>query len=382
MSQLSGLETLITRRNWVVLAVSALAGCGGGGGVTAGMPGTGGTGIYAVGAIQGFGSVIVNSIKFDDMNATVSMDGVPASSADLRLGMVAGVDGARGADATLGTANTIEVWTIAQGVVSQVGSGQFDISGMTVKTDSATVLDGISSLSSLFPGMRVAVWGLQAASDGRTWTATRLSIVTATSVVSSGVVTVTGSQRYLNGLLLTGSAAAALTAGQLVRVQGILSLAGNSLQVSSVTALYASNLQAREGDGEIEGLVTAILSATRFTLGTIEVDASSASFSPSTITLTTGMRVEVEGAWQAGVLKAVNVEYNDEQVLLEVEIDAPIEQFTSIADFVVRGQRCNASAVTRIGNGTVSDLKVGTRVHLKGSKAGDVLIVTELEIDP
>jgi hypothetical protein len=94
------------------------------------------------------------------------------------------------------------------------------------------------------------------------------------------------------------------------------------------------------------------------------------------------MRVEVEGAWQAGVLKAVNVEYNDEQVLLEVEIDAPIEQFTSIADFVVRGQRCNASAVTRIGNGTVSDLKVGTRVHLKGSKAGDVLIVTELEIDP
>ena len=53
------------RRSWTrplatVLAIPLLmAGCGGG-------VGTGGTGTYAAGPITGFGSVIVNDIRFDD----------------------------------------------------------------------------------------------------------------------------------------------------------------------------------------------------------------------------------------------------------------------------------------------------------------------------
>ena len=68
-----------------------------------------------------------------------------------------------------------------------------------------------------------------------------------------------------------------------------------------------------------------------------------------------------------------------EQKLDVAEIDARIEQFTSVANFVVRGQRCNASAA-KITKGRVTDLKVGVKVKLKGTKAGDVLMVTELEI--
>ena len=56
-----------------------------------------------------------------------------------------------------------------------------------------------------------------------------------------------------------------------------------------------------------------------------------------------------------------------------------IEQFTSLADFVVRGQRCDASGAA-ITQGKASDLKVGVKVKVEGTKAGDVLQVSRLEI--
>ena len=62
MKTRENLNTKLTRRSWIVLASSALTGCGGGGSTTASAPGTGGTGIYAQGSISGFGSVILNGI--------------------------------------------------------------------------------------------------------------------------------------------------------------------------------------------------------------------------------------------------------------------------------------------------------------------------------
>lgn len=390
MSQRQHLNLSLTRRHWLLLAASgassALTGCGGGsiGGGTAGLPGTGGTGTYALfsqGSISGFGSVIVNGIKFDDGLASVQMDGVATTSADLRLGMVAAVQGERGADITLGTASRIEVWSVAQGLVSQPGSSEFTVVGVTVQTDSATVFDGVSSAAQLAPGQRVAVWGLQAGADGRRWKATRVAVASATDVVSTGLISAAGSQPYLNGMLLTGSSVGSLVVGQLVRVQGILSATGSSLAVASikVQGLDASALPT--GEIEIEGLVTAIASATRFTLGSVEIDASTTTYSPLGAQVTLGARIEVYGTWQAGGLKATKVELEDEQTLHEVEIDARIEQFTSQADFVVRGQRCDATHAT-FSHGKASDLKVGVKVKVKGAKSGaDVLMVVELEFD-
>lgn len=383
MKQRKNLNPHLTRRSWIVLATSTLAGCGGGGSSssTASMPGTGGTGIYAQGSISGFGSVIMNGIKFDDTAAKVQVDGVTATSADLRLGMVAAVQGERNAaDVTLGTASSIQVWSVAQGVVSQVGSGEFTLAGMTVQTDSTTVFDGIANAAALSLGLRVAVWGLQAGADGTRWTATRVAVVPATAVVSTGLVSVADSQRSLNGLLLTGPDAGSLTAGQLVRVQGALSAAGDSLALASFKLLGSGVSAQPQGEIEIEGLVTTIPSAGRFMLGSIEVDASSAVYNPVTAQITLGARVEVYGSWQSGVLKATEVELETEQALHAVEISGLIEQFTSLANFVVREQRCDATNAT-ISHGTVADLRVGVQVKVKGAKAGgDVLVVTELEI--
>jgi hypothetical protein len=386
MSRHNNFDSHLTRRSWMVLAAAAATGCGGGSGVsTANSPGTGGTGIYAQGSISGFGSVIINGIKFDDTAATVQLDGLAATSSQLRLGMVASIEGERNAaDVTLGTASSIEVWSIAQGLISQVAAGatEFTVARMTVQTDSATVLEGISPAAPLSVGMRVIVWGLQAGADGSHWRATRVAAVpaTGTTVVSTGLINVVSAQRYLNGLLLTGSTAGNLTAGALVRVQGTLSLDGLSIAVTSARLMSPGSATQPQGVVEIEGLVTTVLSGSRFMLGNIEVDASSASFSRPFAQITVGARIEVNGTWQGLVLKAANVEFEDALTLLEVEMEAPIEQYTSLANFMVRGQRCDATGAT-ISHGTSSDLRVGVKIKLKGTMAGDVLRVTELELD-
>ena len=390
LSQHKNFNPPLTRRNWFALAVATLTGCGGGSGssTTAGAPGTGGTGqyatVYSQGSITGFGSVIINNIKFDDGLASVQLDGAAAVSANLRLGMVAAVQGQRSASVALGTASSIEVWSIAQGLVTQVLTAdgtEFTVAGMTVQTDSATVFDGVSAAAQLSAGSRVAVWGLQVSADGRHWKATRVALITAPAVVSTGLVSVSGLQRQLNGLTLTGTAAAALAAGELVRVQGMLSADGSSLAVERVTLRGASTVGVQpEGDIEIEGFVTSTPSSSGFMLGSIEVDTRSTVYSPAGASMTLGARVEVYGSWQAGVLKATKVELGNEDSLHAVEIEARIEQFTSLADFVLRGQRCDASSAS-LSNGKATDLKVGLKVKVKGAKAGgDVLIVTEMEL--
>lgn len=385
MSQAENLNTPLTRRSWLVLAASAVTGCGGGGSVSmASLPGTGGTGLFAQGPISGFGSVILNGIRFDDTAATVQLDGLAGGSSDLRLGMVATVQGQRGADATLGTASSIEVWSIAQGLVSAGqatpgASGQFRVAGMTLLTDPNTVFDGFSATAPLSGGQRVAVWGLQAGADGRSWRATRVGLVAASAVVSSGLLSVEDSQRTLNGLLLTGALAGTLAQGDLVRVQGTLSANGNSLEVMSAKLLSGSGAASPQGDAEIEGVVTTAPSATGFSLGTIVVDASQAVYSPANAQLFIGARVEVNGSWRSGVLQATSVALQDEEAPHALEISGSIETFNSLSNFTVRGQRCDASGLTSFGHGTAADLKVGAKVKLKGSMAGEVLRVTELE---
>jgi hypothetical protein len=363
----------ISRRSWLALTASALAGCGGGGGLAL-LPGTGGTGIFAQGAIAGFGSVIVNGTRFDDTGAAVHIDGIAATPLDLRLGMVAGVQGQRDAATALAFAKDIDVWSIAQGPVTQVQSGQFLVAGMTIQTGTATVFDGIASASALAPGQAVTVWGLQAGADGSHWVATRVAVLpTAVSkLVSSGLVT---SQRTMNGFALRGTVAASLLPGQLVRAKG--TFADGGLQVDEFKVLALPLESGTQHEIEVEGVVTQVLSATRFMLGNVEVDSSGAP-APAT-PIAAGQRIEVYGVLQGQVLKASSLMFETEESLDEADIEGTIEQFTSLANFVVRGQRCDASGAL-ITRGRAADLRVGVRVKMNGTKSGNVLLVTTLSL--
>jgi hypothetical protein len=386
----------LSRRHWIALAVSTLvASCGGGAdsgtgtgssSQVAGTPGTGGTGIgadtgiYSRGTIAGFGSVIVNGVKFDDVGAAVQINGIQAPADDLRLGMVAGVTGSRYADMVTGRADHIEVWSIARGPITATNAGQFSVMGMTVLTASPVVLDGVGGLADLKAGQVVQVWGLQADAIGRSWTATRVAVVQAPALqVSTGWVVVDHGQRLLNGLLLTGAKADTLRNGQLIRVEGMWDEGAGTLSVDRVTEV---SIVSEPGSGievEIEGVVTSLQPGGHLTLGSLNVDASATALGAIYAQLKVGSRVEIYGGWQGQTLKASKIELEDEASEGSVEIEGSIQSFTSVSNFVVRNQRCDASGATRFEGGTASNLRQGVRVHVKGTIEGNVLKVSSVE---
>ena len=380
----------INRRHCLALLASALSACGGGGINLAALPGTGGTGIVAEGSISGFGSVILNGIKFDDTQASaagaVLVDGASVTSAELRLGMVAAVRGERSLAApTTGTATSIEVWSVARGTVSDLSdlsvsklAGTFNVAEMKIRTTANTVLEGINASTPWASGMSVVVWGLQATADASTWTATRVARVAASpDWVLSGMVKLEDDGVYLNDLLLTGAALTGLQQGTLVRVQGRFT-DSDEMAVSSVKVLAAtSDAPSTGSELTLEGYVSTALVNGRFGLGQWVVDASALS---STAQIVVGAEVSVTGTYQNGVLQARALDVEDEQVSKLVEIEARIESFTSVANFVLRGQRCDATGAS-MKSGVAQRLAVGVKVKVQGTRAGEVLLVQEREAD-
>jgi hypothetical protein len=377
----------------VALAVSALSGCGGGGTDTAGLPGTGGTGasypgtggtgIYQ-GSITGFGSVIVNGVTFDNSTADMQINGVDVEQDRLRLGMVATVRGVHNVNTTTGTADSVEVWAIGQGRVYEVQSNQFKVAGMTIHTNSATWFYDLAS--PLSEGAYVSVWGLQADSDGEAWAASCVQASSAAaSVISSGRVKFDDGERKINDLVLTGTVANTLADETLMRVLGTLDLNG-ALRVQSAQAIISSVAAQAQGDVEIEGLITSAVTASGFMLGGISVNTSTSTYEPAGALLVLGSKVEVYGFWQNGILKATKVELEDGHPSSEVSIKAPLQQFTSLSDFVMQGQRCDAtgaeiSTSTRAALPTSAGAVSTVVFKVKGSKSGDRLLVTSMELD-
>ena len=381
MKTKNSLNTDLTRRSWMVLATSALAGCGGGGGgsVTASLPGTGGTGVYQ-GSISGFGSVIINGVTYDNSQATMRIDGAVVSQDLLRLGMVATVQASREAGATVGTASNIDVWTIAQGLASDVGANQFKVAGMTILTSASTWFYGVLDSAPFANGQYVSVWGLQADEEGERWTASCVVVSTSsTEVVSSGLVKVDDSRTTLNGLRLTGAVASSLPDEVLMRVQGNWASDGSMNVVSAKAIDNALDTQA-QGEVEIEGVVTTAPSASGFMLGGISVQATPSMFSPSGAQIVVGSRVEVYGAWQGGVLKASKVELEEASTHGTVEIKATLQEFQNLGNFAMQGQRCDATGVALDPKTTAALSKAGAIFKVKGVKNGDWLKVLEMKL--
>lgn len=375
--------TALNRRHWLALAASgAVSACGGGGSdLLSSLPGTGGTGISADGPITGFGSVIVNGIRFDDSAASVTLNGVAATSTDLRLGMTAAVTGQRTASA--GTASSIEVWAAAQGPVTQQQAGVIVVMGMRIEADAATTLDGITALTELQVGDWVTVWGLQGPPSAGTWTATRVSRASASgsSAITTGQVRHVGIRRSVNGVWIGGSTLDAIPEGQLLRVRGALDAATNTLVPDAQQVLDGSNAPLPpQGDAALEGVITAQTSATRFTVGRTEVEITPALALAQAAALKLGARVALSGTWQGRLLLATALQVSGPELAQLVVIEARIEQFLGLANFVVRGQRCDASGASVQITGSLADLRVGVKVSLRGVKNGAVIRVTALEI--
>ena len=381
---MTNLDSLWARLSYCVAGILlVIAGCGGG------SPGTGGTGVTAsssypiqsYGSITGFGSIIVNGVRFDDSTAVIHVDGNTGNNWKLGLGMPVSVTGRSTTTVpTEAIAATIDTWSIAQGTVTATSTASITVAGMTITTNPTTVYSGTASTTPIAVGDAIKVWGISNNANYSSWLATRIESATASSkLTSSGVVHVLAGKATLNGFELT-STSAPLLDRQVVTAYGSTTASATSVTVATLHVLDTPPMIAEGTRVEREGVITSVGPGTRFRIGSTEVDASNAVFSPVGSSPALGVRAEAKGSWNGNVLVAQRVELKSQAQLQQVELIGNISNFISTADFVVRGLRCDASQLKFVENGKLSDLKDTVRVHLSGINQGNFIKVTELEI--
>ena len=340
-----------TRRKFILPAAASLlvAACGGGGGDDSssgpaspppGQPPPTGSAkaVFVSGAISGFGSVIVNGVRYDTTGTEVRVDDRVGAVSELRVGQIVRVE-AEVDDRGQARARRIEQEHLLSGTVQSVdaASGAITVAGQVVRIDDDTSFDDSigGSLAGVAVGDRIEVHGF-AGSDGQA-RATRLERADAneTEVEVTGLVAGldTAARRFSVGSLrvdystatLEDFGAASLGNGVLVEVKGREILADGALRATRVEREDGGAMGPAGGEAEIEGLVTRFGSATDFEVAgrRVTTTASTVFVGGAATDLALDVKVEAEGRVDAnGVLVAVKIAFKRAS---SVRVTAPVE---------------------------------------------------------
>lgn len=371
-----------SRREWLLAALGLLAGCGG---VDSGGTGTGSASTLAVGPITGFGSIIVNGVRYDDALAAISDDdGVVRTTAELKLGMsaeviasaVSVVDGVATA-----SASSIRVRSMIEGPVESIdlAAGQLLAIGQKVLIVAGTVFDLGGSVP-LAVGDLIEVHAtLDVARSS--YVATRIERRAALARYKlRGVVTEfdpVGRTLRMGALRIDWSGVAPDDPASTLAPGRLLQLTlGPTPATGTRTALsiQADTLPLADRERvELEGRVTAFTSITEFQVDGVPVDARGARFDGGAAGLVQGAKVEVKGSLRGGVLLAIEVEVEDDAGGDQsFELHGSIESVDAAAmRFVVRGVTVGWNADTRFDSSSAADLVVGRRVEVRGRLSSD-----------
>ncbi len=391
-------------RQTAIALTAGLAACGGGG-TTSTPTETGNlvnvtTQSTAVGPITGFGSIIVNGVRYDDSASNVIDDhGSAIGSSALRLGMMVEVKG-RSQDDGTGSASSIEAIAEVQGPLSNLNatSGTFKVFGINVQTNARTVFANIAGLSSLSAGATVEVHGLR---NADTITASRVEFKTPT--VGQTTVKLRGAITQLNSVAGTfnlSGANVSFTPAQVFPAGSVLA-EGNLVSIRSTSAVQGSNVlasrvQNRAGkafgfeanaSSEITGLVSAFQSISSFSVGSVAVNASNAVFvRGAQSTVANGARLQVKGTLTNNVLIARLVKFEDSLGQDEFEVHGAVSNFVSLANFTVRGIQVDATnANVLYERGTATNVANGRQLEVEGSlqttATGSILLASKIKFE-
>lgn len=398
----------------LALGLSVVA-CGGGDSLIAGV-GSGGTGSFASGPISGFASVIVNGIRYDVSQARISnSEGAAASSSDLKLGMMVDVEGSAlvtGNGLPQADAKVLHFRSEILGPIEARADGSLTVLGQTVRITSTTVFDAAAPLASLEAGQVVEIYGLAPGAQGGAYIATRVErSETADRFRLAGSITALDraapSLRIGDALISLEAFAsspvlAGLEVGQPVRVRLL------TQRRASDGAWVADRIQGIERTipdadaAQVEGLVTAFESSTRFSVDGIPVDASAAVFEGDASRLALGTRVEVDGAIRDGVLVASAIEIEDEAGASTapgggqggspgtpvsespIFLAGPVESYDAASSsFIVHGLRVRFDGSTAFDDGDAGGIADGVYLSIVGrlDSDGSTVLATEIEFD-
>ena len=368
----------------VALLLALLGGCGGG--VDSG--GTGGATVYASGPINGYGSIIVNGVRFDDKTPGIDIrddDGNVRSASDLKLGMVVEVRGSTiVADASGDPSSAASSIALGSEIVGPVDANSinivtnsFAVLGRPVDVQPTTIFADVAGLIGLAPGDVVEVYGLYNAQADR-FTATRIEFKSNPNAIANfrirGKVSnfSASSKTFLIGILQVNySTISALPAGldndSMVRV-----LLDATSGVGNVwTASRIRDGVSRPDDGQhskVEGLVSGY-SSTGFSVGGVSVTRSAGTIvTPAGTVIVDGVRVEVEGTFSNGVLAAAEIEVEGEGGDPEFEFRGLLQAVSSMTTpttITIQGVTITYSGATELNPNDPTKLIEGANVSVK-----------------
>ena len=292
----------------------------------AGIDGSGTTPgpIVTFGTITGFGSVMVNGVRYDTSNATFLVDGQIATETSLALGDVVLVRGSVDDSGATGSADNVIFDDIVEGPITSIN----------LTTDSFVVLSQDVT-------------------------------VTVESSFDDSIVPPT-----LDGL----------SVDDVVEVSGFVDSRGN------ITATRVER-KAPGGELEVTGIVSSLDGATsRFKINALVVDFSSAMVEdfPSG-SVNDGDLVEVKGdnLLDSGELVATRLKFRGYDFVgaqgVRAEIEGFVTRFVSITDFDVSGFPVTTNNQTLFVNGNASDLGLNRKVEVEGQfDANGAVLVTRV----
>jgi Domain of unknown function (DUF5666) len=401
------MKKILSFATFSILALS-LAACGGGGGTNNGGVNTPNSLTasekeFVAGTVTGFGSVIVEGVRYDDSTAKVQIEYDPAAPkaapvSDIKLGMQLIVKVAKA-----GFADTVISGSEVLGPITSLATDGFVVAGQTVKisTDSTspTVFDGVTNLAGLAVNDRVEVHGARDANNNVV--ATRIERKNPNDLLMTRVVgtitalNTTAKTFTLGGLVVSyndvtkllpanSTTLASLANGQVVAVFSSASptAAGIVAKTIAVRKGLESQNPVDADKAWVGGHIRDLNFASKtFNLKGVSVDASAATFSNDTASdLANARKIRVTGVFQGGVLKAADVKFAKAQGDALVELIGPVSSFVSTKSFLVRGVPVDASGTSIVfANGTATNLGDGVAIKLKGAVVNDIVIPTSIE---
>jgi hypothetical protein len=387
----------LSRRPALVLlqlmcAATMLTACGGGG--SAGPTSLDSKTSFAAGPITGFGSIIVNGVRFDDSSASVSDDdGNARSRDDLRLGMMTEVTGAGISSDDSGShsrANSVRFGSEIVGPVQSVAADgkSLVVLGQQVLISTTTMFDDrmVGGLAGLVAGTSVVeVHGVLDVAAG-TYTATRIEpksnpLFYKLRGTVSGIdktartFKVGQSNETISYSGIAAAVSSSLDNGQLVRVKlQTAPVAGQWVATSVQTGVRRMD---DHDETEVKGTITSTSFALdkKFSVNGMPVDATNATFPKGTAGIVLGARVEVKGSTVNGVIVAtrVNLESDDDRQSEGFELHGAISALdTGAKTFLLRGVTVSyAGSGIEYRKGTEANLANARRVEVKGVRSSD-----------
>ncbi|MBL4711767.1 MAG: hypothetical protein JKX75_04610 [Gammaproteobacteria bacterium] len=410
------MNTYIIKTVLSLCVLLIVAACGGSGGI--GFAGIGGSGYISSGSVSGFGSVFVNGVEYETGSAIFDIDGSDGTEGDLAIGMIVQVNGTINSDGVTGTATSISYDDELQGAVTDITDlnldpdflmRSFTVLGTNVIINSGTTTYDVSDdvpANTLFGFTEIAdnnnveISGFFNVNGDLIATRVELKEITfdANSIVEiKGIISFLVNTTFKIGSLNIDASSATLDDlpnglidGQLVEVKGTF----NSGDITASQVEGEDSSVEDTDEFELEGLITAYVDDSDFKISGINVDASNATFKPSTLVLTDDVRVEAEGTIVNGILIASEIELRGGNAKIHATVSAVdasnntfdvqpyVNQPTITITITISSSTKLEDDVNDIEPFTLTNLVVGDYVEVRGFDDGNGgVTATEVKVE-